>query len=734
VRAAQRCGLASLVAGAAAAIWSLCGTGRVFGSNPTIQWRTFERASVSVSGTPTDAVSPNGDSTLGSISADGQFVVFHSDATDLVTPNTDQGRTNVYLRDLKNQTTTLVSHDFSVVTADGNGDSSDAHISADGSWVSFTSAASNLISSDNNGQPDIFVYNVSNRSVVRVIGLNQPQVYPAGQSNGSVISGDGRFVFSNTCDPNYSMISGCGVLLHDRDVDDSGTYDTSGNTSDTAVPSLESGTCAAADLQLSANGRWLVFLDVRDDPTMSCNATSNATTGEVDVFAWDRTSGSATGVVRVSVNSSGQDETGAGLEPPYPARVDGSGQFVSWSSQAGNLVTGDTNGNVDGFLFNRDVSNSGTLDTPGNIMPSLVTEDSSGNEFTGAPDYALDVDDAGGLVALFLTTDALGGQGPYVREMNAQTTLPVAIRTSDSTQISVALDDMRISGDGSTIVYGAENGDLLGDAGDYHEIFVAQVLALPTLTATPTASATATATASLTASTTGTPTATATATPTVRPTPTATTKPTATRSAKPTATSTGTATATTTATASPTATITATASATTTAGPTATATATASASTSATLTATITPTATSAGTMTVIATATPTPVAGKLTVSPKSINFGTVTVNMSKLKTVKVTNAGKVKKNSAPLPILIEMETVAGTPTPSPFSVNTQCTDDDLQPGGKAVPKNETSCEVSVQFEPTQAVSYSGTLTIIDNLEPSGMQTVKLSGRGKAAK
>ena len=99
---------------------------------------------------------------------------------------------------------------------------------------------------------------------------------------------------------------------------------------------------------------------------------------------------------------------------------------------------------------------------------------------------------------------------------------------------------------------------------------------------------------------------------------------------------------------------------------------------------------------------------------------------------VKVTNAGKIKKTNHPLPILIEMESASGTP--SPFSVSTQCSDVELQPGRKGVPKTDTFCEVAVQFAPTQAVSYTGTLTISDNLEPSEMQTVQMKGKGKAAK
>jgi hypothetical protein len=130
----------------------------------------------------------------------------------------------------------------------------------------------------------------------------------------------------------------------------------------------------------------------------------------------------------------------------------------------------------------------------------------------------------------------------------------------------------------------------------------------------------------------------------------------------------------------------------------------------------------------------PLTVAGKLKISPNKLNFGTVTVDQPKIKMVRVTNAGKIKKKSHPLPILIEMETESGMPSPSAFSVTSQCSDDDLQPGGKGVPKSETFCEVAVQFEPTQAVSYTGTLTILDNLEPSEKQTVQMTGKGKASK
>lgn len=127
-------------------------------------------------------------------------------------------------------------------------------------------------------------------------------------------------------------------------------------------------------------------------------------------------------------------------------------------------------------------------------------------------------------------------------------------------------------------------------------------------------------------------------------------------------------------------------------------------------------------------TATPTPVMGKLRVSPKHLNFGTVDVGSSKVKSVKITNRGKITKKKHPVPILIESESGAA----SPFSISQACDDDDLDPRSKGVKPG--TCEVSVTFTPTEATKYEGTLMIKDNLEPGFGQSVTLKGAGKTPK
>jgi hypothetical protein len=139
-----------------------------------------------------------------------------------------------------------------------------------------------------------------------------------------------------------------------------------------------------------------------------------------------------------------------------------------------------------------------------------------------------------------------------------------------------------------------------------------------------------------------------------------------------------------------------------------------------------TPTPTATATTT--PTATPTPVVGKLKISPKTLNFGDVEVGSDKVKDVKITNAGKVKKKKMPLPILIEMEGGVA----SPFSITEACDDDDLGPKSKGVKAG--NCEVGVTFAPTEAIKYTGTLMIDDNLEPTFEKSVKLEGTGKEPK
>lgn len=136
----------------------------------------------------------NGLSSLGafSMSADGRRVVFASYASDLVTNDFNNDR-DVFMTDLQTGGTRLVSVGTNGSAALG-GSSTAPAISADGHWVAFASAATNLVAGDTNGAADIFLRNLDT-GVITLINVNSNGVTSGtGDASAPAISGDGRYV------------------------------------------------------------------------------------------------------------------------------------------------------------------------------------------------------------------------------------------------------------------------------------------------------------------------------------------------------------------------------------------------------------------------------------------------------------------------------------------------------------------------------------------------------------
>ncbi|WP_445304879.1 TolB family protein, partial [Microcoleus sp. Pol17C2] len=124
-----------------------------------------------------------------SISADGRFVAFESNATNLVPGDTNSYRA-IFARDLSTNTTTLVSVDSAGNR--GNNYSLSPSISADGRFVAFYSNASNLVPGDNYNF-DIFVRDTLANTTT---GVSVDSAGDRGNrdSYSPSISADGRFV------------------------------------------------------------------------------------------------------------------------------------------------------------------------------------------------------------------------------------------------------------------------------------------------------------------------------------------------------------------------------------------------------------------------------------------------------------------------------------------------------------------------------------------------------------
>ena len=123
----------------------------------------------------------NGPSYGMSLSADGRFVAFQSLASNLSADDGD-ATSDVYVRDLQTNTTTLVSRASGASGVKGNGGSSGASLSADGRLVAFHSVASNLSADDHDASFDVFVRDLQTGTTTLV---SRPAAPPAPRAMGS---------------------------------------------------------------------------------------------------------------------------------------------------------------------------------------------------------------------------------------------------------------------------------------------------------------------------------------------------------------------------------------------------------------------------------------------------------------------------------------------------------------------------------------------------------------------
>jgi Tol biopolymer transport system component len=288
------------------------------------------RVSVASDGSEANAGSQDGHGSAPDITADGRYVAFHSEATNLV-PGDTNGAEDVFVHDLATGGTTQVSI-ASDATA-GNQLSRDPAISEDGRYVAFRSEASNLVVGDSNDVPDVFVHDRDTGETVRVSAssdgaqANDSSVTPA-------ISGDGRYIAFTSLAGN--LVPGDSndvpdVFVHDRD---------SGETVRVSVSSdgTESVFAGSALPVISSDGRYVAFESGYELVPGDMNGT-------FDVFVHDSATGETT---RVSVASDGTERDHASMH----TAISPDGRYIAFSS-SGNFVPGDTNGDEDVFVHDR---------------------------------------------------------------------------------------------------------------------------------------------------------------------------------------------------------------------------------------------------------------------------------------------------------------------------------------------------------------------------------------------
>ena len=142
----------------------------------------------------------NGDSALPLPSADGRFVLFTSDADNLVAASSNATPAvsgllpplNAYLRDRSNAVTTLISVNLAGSNG-GNGRSFPGGISSNGRYVLFETSASDLIPGDTNDASDVLVRDLE-AGTNMLVSVATNSLPGNGASDSAVMTPDGRYV------------------------------------------------------------------------------------------------------------------------------------------------------------------------------------------------------------------------------------------------------------------------------------------------------------------------------------------------------------------------------------------------------------------------------------------------------------------------------------------------------------------------------------------------------------
>jgi Tol biopolymer transport system component len=273
----------------------------------------------------------NGSSQNPSISADGRFVAFISDASNLVSGDTN-GESDIFVHDQQTGQTNRVS--VASEGTEGNFLSAAPSISADGRYVAFTSYATNLVSNDTNGWGDIFVHDRQTGQTSRV-SVASDGTQGNVDSRFPAISADGRYVaFASNSN---NLVSGDTNNLEDVFVHDRQT----GQTSRVSVASDGTqGNEGSFNISISADGRYVAF------SSNASNLISGDTNAVSDLFLHDRQTGQTSRVSVASDGTQGNDHSS------WPS-ISANGRYLAFASDASNLVSDDTNGFQDVFVHDR---------------------------------------------------------------------------------------------------------------------------------------------------------------------------------------------------------------------------------------------------------------------------------------------------------------------------------------------------------------------------------------------
>lgn len=374
-----------------------------------------------------------------SISANGHFVTFTSAATNLVPEDTNEN-VDVFVHDRKTGTISRVSVDSDARQGTG-GDGSNPVLSKSGRLVAFESSATNLVADDTNDVSDIFVHDREKGTTVRV-SVDSASAEADGSSIEASISSDGRFVafVSDATGLVPEDTNGArDVFVHDR------------STAQTTRVSVDSNGAQTTGDQtrgasLSASGRFVAFQS--NAPGLVLGDTNDLP----DIFVHDRKTGQTT---RVSVDSAGTQADGGSTREPS---ISANGRFVAFASDATNLVLDDTNGVRDAFVHDRKTGQTTrvSLDSDG---AQGIGEDSEDPSISSNGRYVAFESQAANLVA----GDANGGKDVFLRDRKQGKTTRLSVDSAGQEVMPSDNANPSISGKGRFVAFFSGSTGLVPD-------------------------------------------------------------------------------------------------------------------------------------------------------------------------------------------------------------------------------------------------------------------------------
>ena len=268
------------------------------------------------------------------VSDDGRYVVFESEDDGLV-PNDANMTMDVFVRDVVLNTTRLVS--VSLAGTSGDGYEQAGSISADGRYVAFLGQATDLVAGDTNGFADVFV---------RDLVLNTTTRVSVGSSG--VQGDDNCFDVKMTPDARWVAFSSLATNLASRANAAGGIYvldRTSGLVVNGASSAGQVTNGACGNPTIGHDGRFLAFqstatnLDPRDTDG-----------GYMDAYLCDLQLGTAR-LVSIATNGNQGTAPSSGYQLVTVPMTSADGQRVMYVSNLVGLVAGDTNDDTDAFLW-----------------------------------------------------------------------------------------------------------------------------------------------------------------------------------------------------------------------------------------------------------------------------------------------------------------------------------------------------------------------------------------------